>query len=477
MTEYVHVGTARPVALDVALTVPPSGDIVMSVTGDISTKGWPSLPGGKRLVVTVGRGTQYESKMLIGKITFGVAESTLTVYAADRNFDGTTPVNAPAGTLVEHTISATEMTALTAHLAAKSAHGANGDLVDQNSAQALTNKTFPSPTGASDAATKGYTDSVVSTVSTAAANAAAAAAAANTAAVTADANAAAANANANTRIPMNGSAVVSNFIIDQNAIQFRDASGVVRYSIDQMSDSVGFNTRDANGWRSIPLTIRYSDGLVRASYNAEVGGGLTVSGAATINGAGLYIGGEFAKYVDGQLRVHMHNSGVSVYSDLGVTGALISEGQMRMSDAGRPEDNYAAQNNDRRWLVYHGDGIVRRMNETTFRLMVAAIATGSSAQFKSHIADPVDSPDVTVLRPREFRWTDDDEMRHRTHPGMRYGLIAEEVAAVDERFVMRDFDDNVVGLDQHALIAGLIAKVTELEQRIDTMQASEGTAQ
>lgn len=109
-------------------------------------------------------------------------------------------------------------------------------------------------------------------------------------------------------------------------------------------------------------------------------------------------------------------------------------------------------------------------NDTITAAQIAAIATGSSAQFKSHIADPVDSPDVTVLRPREFRWTDDDEMRHRTHPGMRYGLIAEEVAAVDERFVMRDFDDNVVGLDQHALIAALIAKVTELEQRIDRMQ-------
>ena len=217
-----------------------------------------------------------------------------------------------------------------------------------------------------------------------------------------------------------------------------------------------------------PAVLRDADPALVTAAESTANAALPKTGGV-VDGD-IHVGGEFAKYVYGQLRVHMHNGGVSVYSDLGVTGALISEGQMRMSDAGRPEDNYAAQNNDRRWLVYHGDGIVRRMNETTFRLMVAAIATGSSAQFKSHIADPVDSPDVTVLRPREFRWTDDDEMRHRTHPGMRYGLIAEEVAAVDERFVMRDFDDNVVGLDQHALIAALIAKVTELEQRIDRMQ-------
>ncbi len=158
---YMHLGTARPLLLDVALTIPPSGDIVISVSGDISTKGWSSIPAGQKIVVTVGRGTAFESKYLVSSITFGVSSSTMTVVAADRNFDGTPPLNAPAGTTVEHTISATEMTTFTDHMRTRQAHGSDGDLVDQNSVQALSNKTFPTPTATGHPATKGYVDQAI----------------------------------------------------------------------------------------------------------------------------------------------------------------------------------------------------------------------------------------------------------------------------------------------------------------------------
>lgn len=156
--DFLHSGSARPIELDVALTVPTSGDIIISVSGDISNYGWPSIPVDKKMVVTIGRGTPYEAKYLVSTITFGVSSSTLTVLAADRGFDGTLPVEAPAGTIVEHTISATEVSLFTAHMQTKQAHGSDGNLVDQNSAQALTNKTFPTPTASGHPATKEYAD-------------------------------------------------------------------------------------------------------------------------------------------------------------------------------------------------------------------------------------------------------------------------------------------------------------------------------
>ena len=102
--------------------------------------------------------------------------------------------------------------------------------------------------------------------------------------------------------------------------------------------------------------------------------------------------------------------------------------------------------------------------------MVLGIASGSSETAKSDIVTPSDSPDVTRLRPRSFRWTDADEMRAAAYPGTRYGLIAEEVADVDERLVMRGPDGEVTGLDQHALIAALIEKVTALQDRLDVLE-------
>lgn len=141
-----HTGTAKPLALDVALSVPPTGDIIISVAGNAASKGWPAIPGGQKMVITLGRATQYETKYLVSSISSGSTSSTLTVAAVDRNYDGMVPQNAPAGTTVEHTVSATEMSTINDHMRTRSAHGSDGNLVDENSTQTLTNKTLTSPT-------------------------------------------------------------------------------------------------------------------------------------------------------------------------------------------------------------------------------------------------------------------------------------------------------------------------------------------
>ncbi len=163
-----HSGSAKPLALDVALNVPPTGDITISVSGNAASKGWVAIPNGNKMVVTLGRATQYEAKYLVSSVSSGQSSSTLTVLAEDRNYDGTIPVNAPAGTVVEHTVSATEMSTINDHMRTKQAHGSDGDLVDQNSAQALSNKTFATPTDPSHAATKQYVDSAATTAANAA---------------------------------------------------------------------------------------------------------------------------------------------------------------------------------------------------------------------------------------------------------------------------------------------------------------------
>lgn len=140
-----HTGTAKPLALDVALDVPPTGDIIISVAGNAASKGWPAIPGGQKMVITLGRATQYETKYLVSSISSGSTSSTLTVAAVDRNYDGMVPQNAPAGTTVEHTVSATEMSTINDHMRTKRAHGSDGDLVDQDSSQTLTHKTLSSP--------------------------------------------------------------------------------------------------------------------------------------------------------------------------------------------------------------------------------------------------------------------------------------------------------------------------------------------
>jgi microcystin-dependent protein len=144
-TNLFHTGTARPLTLAVPLAVLPTGDITLSVSGDASAQGWPSIPNGQKMIVTVGRGTQYETKYLLSSVSSGSTSSTLTVAAADRNYDGTPAIDCPAGTTVEHTVSATEMATVNDHMRTKLAHGSDGELLDQNSAQTLANKRLTAP--------------------------------------------------------------------------------------------------------------------------------------------------------------------------------------------------------------------------------------------------------------------------------------------------------------------------------------------
>ena len=121
------------------------------------------------------------------------------------------------------------------------------------------------------------------------------------------------------------------------------------------------------------------------------------------------------------------------------------------------------------WLLVKGgtNERVHRMDDTVFRLIVASIAQSSTRRLKTGITDG-SAPDVTRLQPRAYRWT--DEAFKVSSPGVRYGLIAEDVAAVDARLATVDAEGNVAGLDGHALIAALVAKVTELQARVDALE-------
>lgn len=139
------------------------------------------------------------------------------------------------------------------------------------------------------------------------------------------------------------------------------------------------------------------------------------------------------------------------------------------ADAGLKGSFPAAPNsNGLMWLLCEpADGTVRSLTDTNFRLIVASIHQTSTRRLKTGITEGT-APDVTRLQPRAYQWADD--AFKVSAPGERYGLIAEDVAAVDARLATVDADGEVAGLDDHALIAALIAKVTELQGRIEALE-------
>lgn len=155
--ELVHSGVAAPLTLKSALTVPASGGFNLVVWGDAGGSGWPSIPVGAAIVVTVGRGTPQEAKYLVSGVTSTVTESTLAVPDWGRGYDGTTPTDLPMGTLIEHTISAVEMAELN-DISSRIPDSVSGELVFTETAQLLTNKTFETPVNSGEPATKGYVD-------------------------------------------------------------------------------------------------------------------------------------------------------------------------------------------------------------------------------------------------------------------------------------------------------------------------------
>lgn len=149
-----------------------------------------------------------------------------------------------------------------------------------------------------------------------------------------------------------------------------------------------------------------------------------------------------------------------------MSGGLHASGGMWLSDATIP---LGYQGVHTRWMIYGPDGQVRRLSDGDFRLLVASIAGASTARLKDDITEPATSPDLTRVRPQTYRWNDDSG-RAPIAPGQRYGLIAEQVAAVDERLVIVGQDGQVSGLDDHALIAALIQTVNDLSARITALE-------
>lgn len=156
-TDYVYAGNAVALTLKTAVS-DGGGDLTLTVNEETAAKGWPSLGAGQRLVIVVGRGTAYETKYAVKTITSSAAGSTLVVDSADKTFDNTPVTSAPAGTVVEHCWSATEASLANDHMRTKQAHGSDGDLVDQNTAQLLSNKTVMTPTASGHPTTKSYVD-------------------------------------------------------------------------------------------------------------------------------------------------------------------------------------------------------------------------------------------------------------------------------------------------------------------------------
>lgn len=156
-TDYVYAGNAVALTLKTAVS-DGGGDLTLTVNEETATKGWPSLGAGQRFVIVVGRGTAYETKYAVKTITSSVSGSTLIVDSADKTFDNTPVTAAPAGTVVEHCWSATEASLANDHMRTKQAHGSDGDLVDQNTAQLLSNKTVMTPTASGHPTTKAYVD-------------------------------------------------------------------------------------------------------------------------------------------------------------------------------------------------------------------------------------------------------------------------------------------------------------------------------
>lgn len=157
-----------------------------------------------------------------------------------------------------------------------------------------------------------------------------------------------------------------------------------------------------------------------------------------------------------------------VYTTNVQTAGINNTGGTYFLDSGTPTVD--AGQGSGRFLFYQNDGRLRRADAAGYRTLIGC--TSSSVRFKDDIAEarPDEIPDVTLLKPATFRWKNETYATSADELGKpQLGLIAEDVAEVDPRFI-RSSEGEAQGINTNAVLAALIAKVTELQARIDELE-------
>lgn len=105
MTQKSFDGNAVPAKLTAGVN-----SVALSISVDVTT-GWPTTPTSP-FVLTIGKDTASEEKVLCDSQSGG----TVVINAAGRGYDGTTATAHVAGEDVEHTVDASTLTELMAHV-------------------------------------------------------------------------------------------------------------------------------------------------------------------------------------------------------------------------------------------------------------------------------------------------------------------------------------------------------------------------
>lgn len=195
-----------------------------------------------------------------------------------------------------------------------------------------------------------------------------------------------------------------------------------------------------------------------------------------------------ANNANGNANGRVSKSGDTINGSMTVTGAIYTDNVLHVRGAELVNNQKFYTNRDAMpaaagtggfniidhhfLVVPKSGGSVQQVQKYDGTVIRDLMITYSTKQAKKNVKRAVDVPDVTALQPSTFRWKVDaivpfaDE-RDRD----QLGLIAEDVAEVDPRLVIFD-EGQPRALNTGALIAALIHKVTELQDRIDALEAS-----
>lgn len=142
-------------------------------------------------------------------------------------------------------------------------------------------------------------------------------------------------------------------------------------------------------------------------------------------------------------------------------------GGLKVFDANIPAADVGAVDGWR-WLIYNAAGRVQQVTDLIFRYRVVQATAASQRSLKANIS-PDPAPDVHALQTVGFAWRTD--AGRGMWPGRRFGLIAEQVAEVDDRLVTVDPDGGeVTGLDLAAMCAALVAAVQDLQHQVTELK-------